>query len=117
LNLGVDFTGGRAYVINFSKPVETTLLKTKIAERLGDQSTEVKSYGANNVVKITTSYMIEEDTSDAEEKVQNTLLRSIQDATGFTYTSNPLHTEDSSFSIVSTSKVGPSIAGDIQASA
>lgn len=117
LNLGVDFTGGRSYVVNFSKPVETTLLKTRLGEKLGEQSTEVKSYGANNVVKITTSYMINEETSEAEEKVKNTLLKSIQDATGFIHSDDSVVTETPTFSIVSTTKVGPSIAGDIQASA
>ena len=117
LNLGVDFTGGRAYVVNFNTPIETIVLKAKLADKLGDQSIEVKSYGANNVVKITTSYMIEKDTSEAEEKVKNMLLESIQDATGFRYSDNLMPTEIENFSIVSTTKVGPSIAGDIQASA
>jgi SecD/SecF fusion protein len=117
LNLGVDFTGGRSYVINFSEPVETTLLKTKLAENLGDQSTEVKSYGANNVVKITTSYLIRETSSEAEERAKNTLIKSIQSATGLKYTTNLTSSKKSSFTIASTSKVGPSIAGDIQASA
>ena len=117
LNLGVDFTGGRSYVVNFSDPVETALLKTKLAEQLGDQSTEVKSYGANNVVKITTSYLIQETSSKAEERAKNTLIKSIQGATGLKYTGNLTSAKKSSFTIVSTSKVGPSIAGDIQASA
>jgi SecD/SecF fusion protein len=117
LHLGVDFTGGRSYVVNFNQPVETTNLKTKLADQLGDQSTEVKSYGANNIVKITTSYLIGEDTSEAEEKVTNTLIKSIQAATGFNYTGNLTTTGDPTFTIVSSTKVGPSIAGDIQASA
>jgi len=117
LNLGVDFTGGRSYVVNFSEPVETALLKTKLAEHLGDQSTEVKSYGANNIVKITTSYLIQETSSEAEEKAKNTLVRSIQESTKFTYTDDVTDAKDPSFAIVSISKVGPSIAGDIQASA
>jgi SecD/SecF fusion protein len=117
LNLGVDFTGGRAYVVNFSQPIETALLKAKLAEQLGDQSTEVKSYGSNNVVKITTSYLIQETSSEAEEKAKNTLIKSIQGATGFKYTNNPTSSKKSRFTIASTSKVGPSIAGDIQASA
>ncbi|MHB9148251.1 MAG: protein translocase subunit SecDF [Candidatus Amoebophilus sp.] len=117
LNLGVDFTGGRSYVINFSEPVETALLKAKLAEQLGDQSTEVKSYGANNVVKITTSYLIQETSSEAEEKAKNTLVRSIQESTKFSYTDDVTGAKNPSFAIVSISKVGPSIAGDIQASA
>ena len=117
LNLGVDFTGGRSYIVHFTQPIETATLKNQLAESWSDQNTEVKSYGASNVVKITTSYMIQENTSESEEKVKNMLTRSIEQATKFTYKDN-LHESDApSFTIVSTSTVGPSIAGDIQSSA
>eukprot|EP01132_Coremiostelium_polycephalum_P002953 gene2953-3686_t len=118
LNLGVDFTGGRSYVVSFSEPVETALLKTKLAEHLGDQGTEVKSYGANHVVKITTNYMVQETSSEAEEQAQHMLIKSIQNATKFQY-AGPSNEPSKmpSFHVVNSAKVGPSIAGDIQASA
>jgi len=120
LNLGVDFTGGRSYVVNFSEPVEPTTLKTKITEQLGEPSLEVKSYGASNIVKITTSYKTENTSTDGEEQAKKDIEHSIAVATGFPVVeASSLHanTEQPGFSIVSTSKVGPSIAGDIQNSA
>lgn len=117
LNLGVDFTGGRSFVVALSQPVEPSALKTQLAERFGDQGTEVKTYGANNVLKITTSYMIQEEGSEVDSKVQQTLIDGIQDVTGLTYTSNAETVPEQSFTIASTAKVGATIAGDIKAAA
>lgn len=117
LSLGVDFTGGRGYVIKFSEAIEPTLLKTKLADHLGDQSMEVKTYGANNIIKVTTSYMINEESSTVEEEVKSKLITALQGITGLKYIDNAVETPESTFNIASTTKVGPSIAGDIQASA
>jgi SecD/SecF fusion protein len=117
LSLGVDFTGGRGYVIKFSESIEPTLLKTKLADHLGDQSVEVKTYGANNIIKLTTSYRINEESDVAEEEVKRKLIATLQDITGWKYVDNAVETPEATFTIASTTKVGPSIAGDIQASA
>ncbi len=117
LSLGVDFTGGRGYVIKFSEALEPTLLKTKLADHLGDQSVEVKTYGANNIIKLTTSYRIHEESPAAEEEVKSKLISTLQDITGWKYIDNAVETPEATFTIASTTKVGPSIAGDIQASA
>lgn len=117
LSLGVDFTGGRGYVIKFGEAIEPTLLKTKIANHLGDQSVEVKTYGANNIIKLTTSYRINEENAAAEEEVKSKLITTLQDITGLKYIDNALDTSATTFTIASATKVGPSIAGDIQASA
>jgi len=114
LNLGVDFTGGRSYVVRFNQPVETTSLKTYLTESWGDTSTEVKSYGATNVVKITTNYLIENDNQAAEEQTRELVIKSLHNFLKKQPTKNQ---EKATFSIASTTKVGPSIAGDIQASA
>ena len=117
LNLGVDFTGGRSFVVAFDKPVEPSVLKTQLAERFGDQGTEVKTYGANNVLKITTSYKIQEEGNEVDEQVQQTLIHGIQDVTGLTYASEATQTSGQEFSIASTAKVGATIAGDIKSAA
>mgnify|MGYP005843654665 CR=1 FL=1 len=117
LNLGVDFTGGRSYVVSFSEPMEAARLKNKLASSLGDQGTEVKTYGANNVLKITTSYLSQEDDTATDEQVRNTLIQSIENFTGLSYIDNMSAGNKTHFSIASATKVGPSIAGDIQAAA
>ena len=117
LNLGVDFTGGRSYVVAFSSPVEASALKTSLANKLGDQGVEAKTYGANNVLKITTNYRIQEEAGEADDEVRNALVEGLEGFTGFTYTDNPTTNQQATFAIVSATKVGGSIADDIQSSA
>ena len=117
LNLGVDFTGGRSYVVAFGQPIAPEALKTQLGKHFGDQSTEVKTYGSNNVLKITTSYLMQEESNEADEKVQQVLIQGIQDWTGLTLTDNATAVQKDTFTIASTSKVGATIAGDIKASA
>ena len=117
LNLGVDFTGGRSYVVAFSNPVEASALKTSLANKLGDQGVEAKTYGANNVLKITTNYLIQEEAGEADDEVRNALIEGLEGFTGFTYTDNPTTNQQATFAIVSATKVGGSIADDIQSAA
>jgi SecD/SecF fusion protein len=118
LNLGVDFTGGRSYVVALGQPIEPSALKTQLAEYFGDQGTEVKTYGANDVLKVTTSYLIQNEASEADETVKNALIQGIQTLTGLTHTVDTAAIQTAgTFTIVSTSKVGATIAGDIKSAA
>jgi SecD/SecF fusion protein len=118
LNLGVDFTGGRSYVISFSQPIEPSALKTQLAAYFGEQGTEVKTYGANNVLKVTTSYLMQNETSETDEQVKNTLIKGIETLTGLTHTTDTTIVQATgTFTIASTSKVGATIAGDIKSAA
>ncbi len=75
LNPGIDFTGGRTYVIRFDEPVVTT----DVAERLGQvygQDPLVVVYGNENQVKITTKYKVDEP--EAEAEVETLLYQGLQ---------------------------------------
>lgn len=117
LNLGVDFTGGRSYVVAFDQPIEPSALKTQLAEHFNDQGTEVKTYGSNNVLKITTSYLMQEESSEADEKVQQALIKGMQELTGLTPADPTTAVQKGTFAIASAAKVGATIAGDIKAAA
>lgn len=118
LNLGVDFTGGRSYVVSFGQPMEPSALKTQLAKYLGERGTEVKTYGSNRVLKVTTSYLIQDETDEGDTVVSDALLQGIQHLTGFTYLADAIAPQASdTFTIVSTSKVGATIANDIQSAA
>jgi SecD/SecF fusion protein len=117
LNLGVDFTGGRSYVVAFSQPTEPSALKTQLVEHFGDQGTEVKTYGANNVLKITTSYLIQNETSEADETVKHALIQGIQNLTKLTHADDVATVQAGTFTIASASKVGATIAGDMTSAA
>ncbi len=117
LNLGVDFTGGRSFVVAFDGPVHTTTLKSALSQTFEGKGTEVKTYGANNMIKITTSYLMDNPSEQGDIHVKNKLIQGITQATKWQYQKeNQTKTTQGTFSIVSTNKIGASIAHDITTS-
>lgn len=103
LNFGVDFQGGRSYVVRFEKPMATVDVIDALKGPFG-KSPEVKTFGGENQVKITTTYLIDDPAQDAEVRVTDKLNEGLK-AIGGNYT------------VLSTQKVGPTIADDIKSSA
>lgn len=117
LNLGVDFKGGRSYIVTFNQPVEATKLRTDLTAGFEGSGTEVKNYDGNDVVKVTTSYLIDDDSDGADDKVKTALVQGLEKATGKQFIENDDKVDDTHFTISSSSKVGATIADDIKGSA
>jgi SecD/SecF fusion protein len=101
LSTGVDFKGGWSYVVNV-EDANSTDLKAALVSTFKDANTEVKTYGADDVFKVTTSFNIDSKEADAGKTVEAALVKGLSKY-GFT--------KDN---IMSTSKVGPTIAKDIK---
>ncbi len=114
LNFGVDFKGGRSYTVTFNKPVEATELKSDLTASFEGAGTEVKNFGGNNVVKVTTSYIIADDAETADEKVKNTLVSGLEKSTGLKYIQDDSKVDDQHFTISSSTKVAATVADDIK---
>ncbi|REA58678.1 protein translocase subunit SecDF [Dyadobacter luteus] len=102
--LGIDFKGGRSYIVRFEQSVETDDLRAAMDEVLG-APTEIKTYGGFDQVKITTPYLIEDVTPEADKQAEAKILEGAAKLKG-----NPAK-------IVSYSKVGPTMAFDTMISA
>jgi SecD/SecF fusion protein len=100
LNYGVDFKGGRYYVVRFEEPVIASDIRSTILPGFQNAGTEVKTFGSSNQVKITTSYLIEQESTEAD----NAVRASLEDG---------LKKYGKSFEVMSSSKVGATIADDI----
>jgi SecD/SecF fusion protein len=100
VSTGVDFKGGWSYVINV-EDASTAQIKEALIAKFTDANTEVKTYGSANQYKVTTSYMIDNKDADAGEKVESALVSALG--------SYNVKGGD----ILSSSKVGPTIAKDI----
>ena len=114
LNLGVDFTGGRSYVIRFSEPVVASDMKVALTPHFENAGTEVKTYGGNNTIKVTTSYLINDESQETDGKVQQALVAGVEEFTNKKLTRNENQIDDSNFAIVNSEKVGATIANDIK---
>ena len=114
LNFGVDFQGGRSYVVNFNQPVVASDIKAGISKTFEGAGTEVKTFGANNIIKVTTSYEVGDESTEADERVEKMLIEGLMDVTGQLYVADGSKVDDTHFSIVSSEKVGATIADDIK---
>lgn len=115
LKLGVDFTGGRSYVVAFNQPMVPSDLKVGLDGEF-EGSVEVKTYGSNNVLKVTTSYLINEDDDASNKEVESKVKEGITAVTGFAFVENTTQLKDKQFSITGSSKVGATVANDIKSS-
>jgi len=104
LNFGVDFKGGRSYIVRFEKDMTTTEVREALATSFGS-APEVKTFGKSNQLKITTAYNIESTADNADEEVESKLeegLSKVKDMTAH--------------KIMSSQKVGENISDDIKQS-
>ncbi len=114
LNLGVDFKGGRSYVVSFDEPVPVSNLKTALAGTFEGAGTEVKTFGSDNVLKVTTSYRVDDESSDADSLVTVQLISSVEGITGKSFVADDSKVGPGLFAISASEKVGATIADDIK---
>ncbi len=107
--LGVDFKGGRSYVVRFDRPVNTVEAATQLNAVFGAYP-EVKTYGSSNQVKITTAYLIDDEELSADSLVEAALYAGVKTL----FDREPTFDEFQSNHKMSSVKVGPSIADDIK---
>jgi SecD/SecF fusion protein len=117
LNLGVDFKGGRSYKVTFNKPIVATDMKVSLTESFQNSSTEVKNFDSDRVMKVTTSYLIDDESDAADDKVRAALVAGVKKFSGLEYADNDASVDEKHFAISSSSKVGATIADDIKDSA
>ncbi|OFX23530.1 MAG: protein translocase subunit SecDF [Bacteroidetes bacterium GWA2_31_9b] len=108
LNMGVDFTGGRTYVVRFDQTVSTQNVAGLLKDQFG-QAPEVKTFGADNQVKITTKYRISEDDVAVDADVESKLYEGLKPILGNQITFEDFNTNHK----MSSQKVGATIADDI----
>lgn len=109
LAYGVDFTGGRTYVVRFDESrdavdVRKALSTSFVTEDGVNLAPEVKVFGEDNQLKITTSYLIDSESIDADAQVETKLNEGLKSL-------------GASYEVMSSQKVGPTIADDIKTSA
>ncbi len=117
-NYGVDFTGGRTYLVRFDKDVTVNDVRHALNAEFTEATPEVKTFGPDRQVKITTKFMVEDDGKEVDSLIQTMLYKSLK----------PLYEKDLSFDsftaegddagrtigILSSQKIGPTIASDIR---
>ena len=125
---GVDFTGGRTYVVRFDQPVQAEQVREAVLdvfnkaaaadETVANSSAEVKQYGGDAQMKITTSYKVDQDASEVDAEIEGMLFEALKGFFKEEIIFADFHdTANNPNGIISSDKVGASIASDIQRSA
>ncbi|MDX1627771.1 MAG: protein translocase subunit SecF, partial [Fulvivirga sp.] len=91
-----------------------TDMKVALTKSFEGKGTEVKNFGGNNSVKVTTSYMVDDETDAADASVQEALIAGIKAYTGKEYVKSMEQVDEDSFTITGRSKVSATIADDIK---
>ena len=114
LNQGVDFVGGRSYIVRFQKVVNPAEVEKSISNTLG--SAEVKTFGDANQLKITTKYKIDQEDNQIDSEIYKKLFFSLSNflPEDFTIDEFVNGSEMKMVGIMSSIKVGPTIADDIK---
>ena len=114
LNQGVDFVGGRSYVIRFEQPVSQEKIQSNLIDVLGNA--EVKTFGSDNQLKVTTNYKVDIDSSDIDDEINKILYTELS-----TFIPENISLkqfvdgdDEKQVGIMSSIKVGPTIADDIK---
>ena len=120
LSQSIDFTGGRNFKVQFENPVEPEQVRDLIASKFGDANVSVIAIGTDKkTVRISTNYRIEDPGNNVDSEIEAYLYETLkpvltQNITLETFIDRDNHTGGS---IISSQKVGPSIADDIKTGA
>ena len=127
LNLGIDFSGGRNYVVRFDQNIKTDAVAASIEDVLKANNEDGETFAVNvitfgndaNQVRISTNFRIHEDNAEADEAIEALLYEGCKPFLGDQITFDDFRSTDSNaeVGIMSSQKVGPAIADDIKTSA
>ncbi len=124
MNQGIDFSGGRNYVVQFDKPVVPSEMQSMLAEKLqtaaNDKTVSVGVISIDNdtKVRISTNYKISDNSEGIDNEITNILYDALKpyltDANGKVMDKESFTVADESHGIISIQKVGPSVADDMR---
>ena len=122
LNLGAEFTGGRAYVVRFDKPVSAEAVRASMEETFSqitdaDASSisfEVKQYGNENQMRIVTQYRYDDMSDEATAEVEQVIYDALKSLYSYPITFDQFRSTQTDVNgILTADKIGPSIANDM----
>ncbi|MDO4511302.1 MAG: protein translocase subunit SecDF [Bacteroidales bacterium] len=118
LSLGIDFSGGRNYIVKFDKPVNANELDGVVKAEFGDATSSVITIDNDQTVRVSTNYKVKENSAEVDKEIQGKLYNALKGSLGnmtLDQFSNDKASEGDAdkLGIVSVDAVGPSIADDM----
>lgn len=118
VSFGIDFSGGRTYVVRFDNDVNTVDLRNALIDEL-EEPAEVITFGPSNQVRITTSFMVDDDSDLADAQAEERIFEGVKDFFNepITFAEFISDDDDKVLGRLSSQKVGPAVARDIKVNA
>ena len=118
----IDFTGGRNFVVQFEQVVQPETVRSLLQSKVGDANVQAIALGTDGkTIRVTTNYRIEEDSPTIDAEIEAFLYESLKEGNllgeGTTLEIFIDRDNRTGGSIISSQKVGPSVADDIKTSA
>ncbi|MDO5395313.1 MAG: protein translocase subunit SecD [Bacteroidales bacterium] len=127
LNQGIDFSGGRNYIVKFDNPVDTEEIKDVLSAEFPNSTVTVIKIESSNQIRVSTNYKIDEESQNTETEITGKLYKAFSDLNASksgtdklwnsTLTEEQFSTTDADHGLVSSQKVGPTVASDMRADA
>lgn len=117
---GIDFTGGRSFVVKFDKTVDVEAVKGSLSqvfknEKGESSSIDIKTFGNDQQLKITTDYKIGDESLKADQEIDQKLYQGLKNQLPASLTFEEFKSAaENPIGIVSSTKVGPTVADDIK---
>ena len=114
LSLGIDFSGGRNYVVQFDQPVQTESLRTAVAAKLPGSNTSVITIDNNTKVRVSTNYKIKDpDSKKVDKEIEDALYESLKSSFKQQPSREQFDVTNTEIGIQQSEQVGPTIASDM----
>ncbi|MDD3107617.1 MAG: protein translocase subunit SecDF [Alistipes sp.] len=115
MSYGVDFSGGRAFVVRFDQPVTATEVRTALSTVFTNTGYEVKQFGKENQMRILTQYKFDDEGENVTTEIEGMLYKALNPLLGTQISAEEfVSTAQNPVGIVSSDKVGPTVAHDIK---
>ena len=112
LNRGIDFSGGRNFIVQFDHPVSTPALQAQLAPMFDGANTSVITIDNDTKVRISTNYKINDASEGVDDEIMGKLYEGLKSELG-NMSKDDFSTSNESVGVVSSETVGPSIASDM----
>ena len=113
MNQGIDFSGGRNYVVKFEHPVDAHKIQETLAPHFPGASVSVITIENANQVRVSTNYKINDTDPNVESEVTGILYDALAQELGG-ITPEQFSTANVDYGLISSQKVGPSVADDMK---
>jgi SecD/SecF fusion protein len=112
-DLGIDFAGGRSYTLRFDQPVKTNELRDALTDKFDGVAPEVKTFGTNNQIKITTKWKVHEDNTTIDSIAEAKLYEGLKPFFKADLSKADFSVQNQNLGLISSQKIGATVSRDI----